>query len=568
MKRSLLNTPTTLALMALALALFYRGGALAPALAGLLIFGALALSRLDLGLLFIPFTAPLYLIPASISGIRANSFLLPLHEAALVAVLAAAVVGWLWRRLTTDDRRPTTGERRPESVNTPLVSHLPALAIRYAPHLLFLLAGALGVFLAVERARALIEFRRLIIEPLIFYALFKSQAAGRRSQNREPRTTQRVPDQEPGNSQFSILNSQFMRVVMAFILGGAIVGLVGLLQFVGLDVAWLLGTKQCFAASGQPCDNVVVIGGLRRATSVYGHPNNLGLYLGRVWPLGAVLAAAPLLSLRKNQRPTTDQDVRPGMALLNRTDWLASTFFGLCALLCLGGIVVSFSRGAWFGAVAALAVLAIGMATDERARNIVPPRPTDDPRARGSSIGGRYIVPVRWYIVPVRWSLVVIAALVVVGGLALSLRGDITSGSTPARLLLWREAVGYILRYPLGIGLDQFGYYHDPNSGLSLIDPALLNSSEVYAAHPHNLILDTWLRVGPLGLIAFGWLLARFFHAGIRRAGTLARSPLALGALAAMTAVLAHGLVDNFYFVPDLAIAFWLLIALVEASDK
>ncbi len=564
MKRSLLNTPTTLALMTLALALFYRGGALAPALAGLLIFGALALSRLDLGLLFIPFTAPLYLIPASISGIRANSFLLPLHEAALLVILAAAVVGWLWRRLTTDDRRPTTGERRPTTDNTPLVSRLSPLAIRYAPHLLFLLAGAIGVFLAVERARALIEFRRLIIEPLIFYALLRWMNDERARYIVPPRPT--TDDRQ--RTQLSSTVHRLPSFVVVFILGGAIVGLVGLLQFVGLDVARLLGTKQCFAASGQPCDNVVVIGGLRRATSVYGHPNNLGLYLGRVWPLGAVLAAAPLLGLRKNQRPTTDQDVRPSMALLNRTDWIASTFFGLCALLCLGGIVVSFSRGAWFGAVAALAVLAIGMATDERARNLVPPRPTDDLRARGSSAEARYIVPVRWYVVPVRWSLVVIVALVVVGALALSLRGDITSGSTSARLLLWREAVGYIIRYPLGIGLDQFGYYHDPNSGLSLIDPALLNSSEVYAAHPHNLILDTWLRVGPLGLIAFGWLLARFFRAGIRRAGTLARSPLALGALAAMTAVLAHGLVDNFYFVPDLAIAFWLLIALVEADDE
>ena len=37
-----------------------------------------------------------------------------------------------------------------------------------------------------------------------------------------------------------------------------------------------------------------------------------------------------------------------------------------------------------------------------------------------------------------------------------------------------------------------------------------------------------------------------------------------LGALAAMTAALVHGLVDNFYFVPDLALAFWLLLALVE----
>jgi putative inorganic carbon (hco3(-)) transporter len=127
---------------------------------------------------------------------------------------------------------------------------------------------------------------------------------------------------------------------------------------------------------------------------------------------------------------------------------------------------------------------------------------------------------------------------------------------------LWREAIGYIRLHPLGIGLDQFVQYHDPNSGRSLIDPSLIGTSEQYAAHPHNLLLDTWLRLGPIGVAAFGWLLTRFFGAGRGKF----HDPLALGALAAMTAALVHGLVDNFYFVPDLALAFWLLIALVEGS--
>jgi O-antigen ligase len=139
-------------------------------------------------------------------------------------------------------------------------------------------------------------------------------------------------------------------------------------------------------------------------------------------------------------------------------------------------------------------------------------------------------------------------------------RGDVAGGSTPIRLLLWREAIGYIRLHPLGIGLDQFLYYHDPNSGRSLIDQLLMNTSEQYAAHPHNMLLDTWLRLGPLGVAALGWLLVRFFAAGRARLS----DPVALGALAAMTAALVHGLVDNFYFVPDLALAFWLLVALVE----
>ena len=42
---------------------------------------------------------------------------------------------------------------------------------------------------------------------------------------------------------------------------------------------------------------------------------------------------------------------------------------------------------------------------------------------------------------------------------------------------------------------------------------------------------------------------------------------LAAGLLAAMIAALVHGLVDSFYFWPDLAFAFWLLLALAEEKD-
>ncbi len=35
-----------------------------------------------------------------------------------------------------------------------------------------------------------------------------------------------------------------------------------------------------------------------------------------------------------------------------------------------------------------------------------------------------------------------------------------------------------------------------------------------------------------------------------------------------MVAALIHGLVDNFYFVPDLAIAFWLLLALTGNDER
>jgi O-antigen ligase len=491
--------------MTLGLASFYWGGALIPALLGLALFGALALLWPDLGLLFVPLTAPLYLIPAALAGIRADPatpFRVPLHEAALLAVGLAALARWLWRSVS---RSRPLGDRFAAPVRS--------VAARSAPHVIFLLAGAVGVLLAVERSRALREFRWLIAEPLLFYGLTLWIMSNLRH-------THRASEQAP-----TAAAAFQRRLIAAFVLGGALAGLLGLLQYAGLDLVPLLGRKQCFAPDGGPCANIVADGGVRRVLSVYGHPNNLGLYLGRVWPIAAAMALAPLLRVVQGRR---------------------RLFFVLCSLLCLGGIVVSFSRGAWLGAVAAAAVLAIGLTM------------SGEPKAAERLPLWSFILrPLS------RWLIGLGVGLAVLAGLALSIRGDVTAGSTPARLLLWREAIGYLVRHPLGIGLDQFGYYHDPGSGLSLIDPLLIGNSDQYAAHPHNLLLDIWLRMGPPGLLAFGWLLVRFFRASLRRFP----APLAVGAAAAMTAALAHGLVDNFYFVSDLALAFWLLMALPETDD-
>jgi O-antigen ligase len=485
--------------MTLGLGLFYWGGTLALALGGLLIFGALALARLDLGLLFVLLTMPLYLIPAALPGLRADParpFQLPVHEAALLVVTAATVAGWGWG-FFIKRREPRTPYQ-----------FMPAALLReYAPQFLFFAAGVWGLLIAIERGPALIEFRRLIAEPLLFYALLRFQ------------------NERRANAQSAALAP----LVRVFILSGALVGLLGLLQYAGLDLVPYFGTKQCFASDGGVCANMVADGGVRRVLSVYGHPNNLGLYLGRVWPLAAALVISDL-GFRTYDFGETSQSKIQNLKSKNPIGWL----YLVVALLCLGGILVSFSRGAWLGALAALAVLAL-------------------PALR-AHFGGRAA--------PALVGLgVVLAAL---AGLGLTVRGDLAGGSTPVRLLLWREAIGYIRLHPLGIGLDQFLYYHDPNSGRSLLDPSLIGTSEQYAAHPHTMLLDIWLRLGPLGLAAFGWLLVRFFNAGRARL----RDPVALGALAAMIAALVHGLVDHFYFVQDLALTFWLLLALVELPAR
>jgi putative inorganic carbon (hco3(-)) transporter len=475
--------------MALGLALFYKSTDLPLVVVGLLIFGIFAVLQPDIALLFVLGTVPLFIIPAEISGIRHNMVRLPLHEVALFLVAGAVIIRWLSYNFWYGAQPGWASLRR-------LPRDLARWSMGRIPLILLVLAGMLGVIWAVPEGRgaALRELRWLIVEPLLFFVLLSNAfhrpgAEGRRNQS---------------------------YALGVFLLSGSVVAAVGLLQFVGLDLVWLFGPKQVATTS------IFAEPGLWRVTSVYGSPNNLGLYLGRVWPLAAVMLAIAW---------------KPGPIGMRR-QWWRIAFIAVATALCLAGLVVSFSRGAWLGVGAALFVLVfphIGWH-----------------KGRGRTLG----------------YLALGAALVLIVGLAFSLRGGLISANPLMRLSFWREALLLIQQHPLGIGLDQFFYYHNPAYGRSLLTPLELASVDPTAAHPHNLILDIWLRLGPLGAVAFAWLFLHFIkqtRAAIQAAQASSTAWLAWGALAAMTGALVHGLVDNFYFVPDIAFAFWLLLALAEA---
>jgi O-antigen ligase len=172
-----------------------------------------------------------------------------------------------------------------------------------------------------------------------------------------------------------------------------------------------------------------------------------------------------------------------------------------------------------------------------------------------------------------RWPIALIAGaiIVAVGALIFALRGGPLGRSADVRILFWQESIRLLELRPLGVGLDQFFYYHHPAYGRSLIDPVLANTQERYARQPHNLVFEIWFNLGPLGLLAFGWLLARC----LRRARATLRFPpsadtalLTRAVIAALAAALMHGMVDSFYFWPDIAIAFWLLIGVSELIEQ
>ena len=94
---------------------------------------------------------------------------------------------------------------------------------------------------------------------------------------------------------------------------------------------------------------------------------------------------------------------------------------------------------------------------------------------------------------------------------------------------------------------------------------------ELNLSHPHNILLDWWTRLGVLGVVALVWLEVAFFRRGLglyRRLADPDRRALVLGLMASMVDFLDHGLIDNSYFLVDLAFVFCLTLGVIEGPGE
>jgi putative inorganic carbon (HCO3(-)) transporter len=134
------------------------------------------------------------------------------------------------------------------------------------------------------------------------------------------------------------------------------------------------------------------------------------------------------------------------------------------------------------------------------------------------------------------------------------------------RIALWLSSLEMIRDHPfLGIGLDNFGYLY---RHVYLREGA---AAEPNLSHPHNWIMHFWLQLGVSGLVAFGWLLARCWQLARQVPFVAGQRWLVAGAMGCLADLLVHGLIDNSYFLVDLAYVFWLSLALVgqeSARDR
>lgn len=249
-------------------------------------------------------------------------------------------------------------------------------------------------------------------------------------------------------------------------------------------------------------------GGVRRLASVYGSPNNVGLLLERIIPF----VFAGILLFRQ------------------RIQYIA----GFVLLLMLITVALTQSVGAILIGVPAGIVTVL-------------------------------IVIYRKKAIPILAILFVLGILSTIGLTQVSARFasllDLSSGTNFIRIRVWESSLEILKNRPLtGLGLDQFlyefsGHYVRPDA---IADPDL--------SHPHNMILDFWVRLGLPGII---WLATFVFVLGQKTVHALKfdyaiwQQVIITGTIGAMVAVIAHGMIDNSIYVNDLIYIFMFLVAII-----
>jgi O-antigen ligase len=271
--------------------------------------------------------------------------------------------------------------------------------------------------------------------------------------------------------------------------------------------AWLLGaTLMALYAIYQVyfTGQTISAEGVQRALGIYGSPNNLALLLDRAVPI--LVAVAAFGGPHRRQ-----------------------ILYGLALIPAAVALHFTYSRGALLLGIPA-ALLFIGLARGKR--------------AFAAMVG--VLIVLGTTLVP-QFSTDRFRTL-----------ADTSEGTGFFRLRLWQSAWAMLGDHPwLGVGLDNFLYQYRTHY---ILPDAW---EEPNLSHPHNILLDFATRLGVGGLIVLAWLQVAFWLTAwplYRRLPQAADKALILGLMGSMVATLAHGLVDQSFFLVDLAFIFALAL--------
>lgn len=251
-----------------------------------------------------------------------------------------------------------------------------------------------------------------------------------------------------------------------------------------------------------------------RLRSVYGSPNNVALFLGRMIP---ILVAFMLLGSGRRR--------------------LAYSL----ALLPIGlAMILSFSKGALFLGLPASLLIILILWRRSRPGRLWP-----------------------WLLGFILAGLIAFLIGLQIPQLAGRLNPQGATGFF--RMNLWQSSLNMFLDHPvIGVGLDNFLYEY---RGRYILDAAW---QEPNLSHPHNIVLDFASRLGLAGLLAGAWLFWSYLRLALGLPGRVNYPwrPIAVGIIGALVYTVAHGLVDHSFFLVDLAFSFFFMLGLAVWLDE
>lgn len=409
--------------------------------------------RLETGLILTIFWLPFFLFPVEL-----YKFAFPMAEVMILLTAGA----WTLKCLINLGAQIQMRNSRYPLVSRQNLKNLELMDIAVVGMLCCAFASLLW---SARMEEAITELRTLIIEPFMFYVILRSLHP---------------------NRQF------LLKLVDALIVSATLVALIGLFQYVRGEAI------------------ITAEEGARRLASVYGSPNNVGLFLGRAMPFSFAFVLVK-----------TDNHRR---------------LFGVITLMIMSlALALTQSVGAiLFGIPSAIIVMLI---TLYGRKSLIP-------ITSAGSMG-----------------LVGFAILTQISARFANIL-DFTSGTNFFRLRVWESALEIIKNYPLtGLGLDQFLYIF---SGEYIRPDAIWDRD---LSHPHNFLLDFWIRLGIGGVVIFFMIQVAFWRnvalaMRSHKSGDCILFAIAIGMVGNMVDLLAHGLIDNSVFVNDLAFVFMFILAI------
>lgn len=243
-------------------------------------------------------------------------------------------------------------------------------------------------------------------------------------------------------------------------------------------------------------------------------------------------------------------DIKRRRGAVPGRDWLWFGFIAACALVCSMALLMSWSRGAWLGFAAAMGILVLFL-----------------PKRRWIGIF-LLIIAATAFVASIQLNIMPQTLLSRVGSLGADLqigdvRGEfvtIENYAVVERLAHWQAGFDMARENLLtGVGFGNYDRAYE--------EYAVLNWP-IALGHAHNYYINLLAEVGVVGTVAYLLLWAAIFFQVLRilKRSDWPQRGIALGLLAAWTAITVHHMVDKLY-VNNMFIYFGVLLGLQQILD-